>query len=250
MRDSNPAGQSVQTKITREFLVVYGTSGGAVTNVRPSVGAGRSLGVPNLEKSFPHFNNSNSNTIKHISRNTDLIYLSTIMATAAATASTAGLPHRSATKASGGVSYEVFAPRSSAQVSRLSRIAALTEGPTALATTNKLPKAPQESSLQKAMSPPDHDQPQQPDSASLQSALIANDQLTHTLQQALTLRLALHNSIRTAEDISNRHAALIRHSGELSAAAERLQQERTLLQNHAAEIGRPLQHYNLSLIHI
>ena len=47
-------------------------------------------------------------------------------------------------------------------------------------------------------------------------------------------------SINIAEDISNRHAELIQHSGELLAAADRLQGKQAMLSCHAKEIGMPL----------
>jgi hypothetical protein len=68
--------------------------------------------------------------------------------------------------------------------------------------------------------------------------------LSLQLKHATSLRLALRASINIAEDISNRHADLIRHSGELSAAADRLQEEQAILTRHAEEIGLPLQHYD------
>ena len=70
------------------------------------------------------------------------------------------------------------------------------------------------------------------------------DQLTTQLKQTTSLRLAVRASINIAEDISNRHAELIRHSGELSAAADRLQDEEKMLSRHAQEIGMPLLHYD------
>lgn len=71
-----------------------------------------------------------------------------------------------------------------------------------------------------------------------------SDQLTHLLKHTTSLRLALRASINIAEDISNRHAELIRHSSELSAAADRLQEEQAMLSHHAEEIGMPLKHYD------
>ena len=44
--------------------------------------------------------------------------------------------------------------------------------------------------------------------------------------------------------MSQRHADLLRHSGELSAAAERLQHEERVLTRRAEEIGMPLKHYD------
>jgi hypothetical protein len=78
----------------------------------------------------------------------------------------------------------------------------------------------------------------------IRETLALTDNLTLQLKHTTSLRLALRASINIAEDISNRHAALIRHSGELSAAADRLQEEETMLKRHAEEIGRPLEHYD------
>jgi hypothetical protein len=72
----------------------------------------------------------------------------------------------------------------------------------------------------------------------------ACDHLTSVLKHSSSLRLALRASINICEDISNRHAELLRHSGELSAAADRLQAEEAQLTQHAKEIGLPLQHYD------
>ena len=44
--------------------------------------------------------------------------------------------------------------------------------------------------------------------------------------------------------MERRHADLLRHSGELSAAAERLQHEEQVLTRRAEEIGMPLKHYD------
>lgn len=163
---------------------------------------------------------------------------------------------------SNNVSYEKFAPRSTAQVSRLSRIAALTAGPTARAASNvnDYDSAYSESSLLKAMSPPapppdmyqeftnktggDSNSDNDPVQDVLNKSLKASDDLTNTLKHTTSLRLALRASINIAEDISNRHADLIRHSGELSAAADRLQEEEAMLTRHAEEIGMPLKHYD------
>eukprot|EP00535_Pseudo-nitzschia_heimii_P007991 CAMPEP_0197178156 /NCGR_PEP_ID=MMETSP1423-20130617/3523_1 /TAXON_ID=476441 /ORGANISM="Pseudo-nitzschia heimii, Strain UNC1101" /LENGTH=851 /DNA_ID=CAMNT_0042627841 /DNA_START=89 /DNA_END=2644 /DNA_ORIENTATION=+ len=156
------------------------------------------------------------------------------------------------------VSYELFAPRSIAQVSRLSRIAALTAGPTNLAL-GEVQKDTRPSligdktSILKAMSPPDsssilklssRQQESTPANIALENAIHNCDQLTSLLKHTTSLRLALRASINIAEDISNRHAELIRHSGELSAAADRLQGEQEMLSRHAEEIGMPLKHYD------
>lgn len=157
------------------------------------------------------------------------------------------------------VSYELFAPRSTTQVSRLSRLAALTAGPTSLAATSKAKESDSNDgdSLVQAMSPPDitslslldgqdglMSSKVGPVATTLDDAILKSDHLTHLLKHTTSLRLALRASINIAEDISNRHAELIRHSGELSAAADRLQQEKEMLTRHAEEIGMPLKHYD------
>jgi conserved oligomeric Golgi complex subunit 3 len=68
--------------------------------------------------------------------------------------------------------------------------------------------------------------------------------LTTQLKYTTSLKLGVRACINIADDISNRHAELIRHSGELSAAADRLQEEEQMLSRHAEEIGLPLQHYD------
>ena len=59
----------------------------------------------------------------------------------------------------------------------------------------------------------------------LQSTIYKTNNLTTLIKHTAKLRLALHASINIANDVSARHADLLRHSGELSAAAERLQHE-------------------------
>jgi hypothetical protein len=154
---------------------------------------------------------------------------------------------------SSNVSYETFAPRSTAQVSRLSRIAALTAGPTAMASERKTDDSSSGDSLLKAMSPPPPSSTMSLSDISnydpsvnqtLDRAMEKSDHLTNLLKHTTSLRLALRASINIAEDISNRHAELIRHSGELSAAADRLQGEQSMLKRHAEEIGMPLKHYD------
>ena len=87
-------------------------------------------------------------------------------------------------------------------------------------------------------------EPDTPVKQTLRTALETSDILTQQLKHTTSLRLALRASINIAEDISNRHAELIRHSGELSAAADRLQEEEAILTRHAEEIGMPLKHYD------
>ena len=77
-----------------------------------------------------------------------------------------------------------------------------------------------------------------------EAALARGDELTQSIKHTVSLRLAVRASINIAEDLSSSHAALIRHSGELTAAADRLSDEAKALEEHAEELGRPLQHYN------
>jgi len=164
-------------------------------------------------------------------------------------------PAPSSSNSNSNVSYEKFAPRSTSQVARLSRIAALTAGPTARGRENDSSVQQQHTSLLEAMSPP----PAPPSTEYLQEkrtaiadpvqdvlrqTVKAADDLAHTLKHTTSLKLAVRASINIAEDIGNRHADLIRHSGELSAAADRLQEEETMLTRHAEEIGMPLKHYD------
>lgn len=162
------------------------------------------------------------------------------------------------TSSKSNVSYELFAPRATAQVSRLSRIAALTAGQTALGSAkskNNQPSAvdSDEATILKAMSPPcassdsislSKENESSTVKTALKEATESSDHLTRLLKHTTSLRLALRASINIAEDISNRHADLIRHSGELSAAADRLQGEQEMLCRHAEEIGMPLKHYD------
>ena len=164
-----------------------------------------------------------------------------------ATATTAAGSRR---PSSANVSYETFAPRSSSQVSRLSRIAALTAGPAALAasSTDTYDDSGAETLL-RAMSPPEaystinvsktdaEEKEEDEVQTALSEATSKSDHLTNLLKHTTSLRLALRASINIAEDISNRHAELIRHSGELSAAADRLQGEQEMMFRHAEEIG-------------
>ena len=78
----------------------------------------------------------------------------------------------------------------------------------------------------------------------LKKTMQASEQVAILLKHTTSMRLALRASINIAEDISNRHAELLRHSGELSAAADRLQAEEAQLSRHAEEIGMPLRHYD------
>jgi hypothetical protein len=151
------------------------------------------------------------------------------------------------------VSYEKWAPRSSAQVARLNRLAALTAGPTARFSKTNNDREKESMSTGSAEAPllPDRDvlisradSDNENVHETLSKALETSDFLTQQLKHTTSLRLALRASINIAEDISNRHADLIRHSGELSAAADRLQEEEAMLTRHAEEIGMPLKQYD------
>ena len=148
------------------------------------------------------------------------------------------------------------------------RIAALTAGPTARAAALSEGQVdmsdPMKRShiLMQAMTPPPppllansssrqdefgQDESKQEDPLvcdTLRETATVVSNLTKQLKYTTSLRLALRASINIAEDISNRHAELIRHSGELSAAADRLQEEERMLSRHAEELGMPLQHYD------
>jgi len=160
------------------------------------------------------------------------------------------------------------------QRARLARIAALTAGPTkvaaaAISSSESAYQGEEEWSLLRAMCPPlaplvsgmknssDVIVPSTKDSgvlgtggqanpidSTLAKSLAASDHLTALLKHAGSLRLALRASTNIAEDVSRRHGELLRQSGELSAAAERLQTEADMLGRHAEEIGMPLRHYD------
>ena len=115
------------------------------------------------------------------------------------------------------VSYELFAPRATAQVSRLSRIAALTAGPTNLGSTEAKSNqasstGANEISILQAMSPPgsssapvseSEEKESTPTKIALENATLKSDHLTSLLKHTTSLRLALRASINIAEDISN-----------------------------------------------
>jgi hypothetical protein len=152
------------------------------------------------------------------------------------------------------VSYEKFSPRSAAQVARLNRLAALTAGRTALSQSQPATTSNdrQGNQLAQAMAAPrlpeNYDMPYSKSIGlvrdTIDQALITSTKLSQQLKHTTSLRLALRASVNIAEDISNRHAELIRHSGELSAAADRLQEEQDLLMAHAADIGMPIKQYD------
>uniref|UniRef100_A0A7S4J589 Conserved oligomeric Golgi complex subunit 3 C-terminal domain-containing protein n=1 Tax=Odontella aurita TaxID=265563 RepID=A0A7S4J589_9STRA len=80
--------------------------------------------------------------------------------------------------------------------------------------------------------------------ATLAQTYASTDHLSLLLKHAASLRFALRASINIADDVGRRHADLLRQSGELSAAAERLQAEADVRTRHAEEIGMPLRHYD------
>lgn len=81
-------------------------------------------------------------------------------------------------------------------------------------------------------------------STTLNQTVQSTDNLSRLIKHTSTLKLALRASLNIANDVSQRHADLLRHSGELSAAAERLQHEEQVLTRRAEEIGMPLKHYD------
>ena len=169
---------------------------------------------------------------------------------------TSARPRSTKSASKNNISYELFAPRATAQVSRLSRIAALTAGPISHGfgeVKDNQTSSSDEASILQAMSPPEslssstptmEVNGDAPTKVALEKAIQNSDHLTSLLKHTTSLRLAVRASINIAEDISNRHAELIRHSGELSAAADRLQGEQEMLSRHAEEIGLPLKHYD------
>ena len=183
-------------------------------------------------------------------------------AAAAAIVGATGTMAKPAPKGPSPTSYEAYAPRTASQRSRLARIAALTVGPSSASagehqdTADGAGAAASRPSLLEAMSPPppppaaaaaersSSSASNDPIAATLSRTYDTSDRLTTTLKHTTSLRLALRASINIGEDISKRHADLLRHSGELSAAAERLQAEEATLSRHAKEIGMPLKHYD------
>lgn len=155
---------------------------------------------------------------------------------------TTATPLRSNTGTGKVTSYESFAPRSTAQISRLGRLEAVTKGRAALAT-DPIPETDLLADFFK-VSPLDQSQLLLEENATLKQACGVSDAITTQLKHTTSLRLALRASINIAEDLSNRHAQLLRHSSELSASADRLKDEEQILSKHAEDIGRPLRHYD------
>jgi len=69
---------------------------------------------------------------------------------------------------------------------------------------------------------------QDPVQDTLHKALETSDSSTHQFKHTTSLRLALRELRLTLRRHFNRHADLIRHSSELSAAADRLQEEQAM----------------------
>ncbi|KAL7443203.1 hypothetical protein ACHAXM_008832 [Skeletonema potamos] len=159
-------------------------------------------------------------------------------------------------------SYETFAPRTVAQRERMGRIAALTAGPWSSAKNNNENEEQSDFdepiTLTSAMCPPKSSTYMSSNNDDYTLSSVTDQNISNTLQQTIhatqhlstlikhtaSLRLALRASINIANDVSERHSDLLRHSGELSAAAERLQHEEQILTRRAEEIGRPLKHYD------
>jgi hypothetical protein len=167
------------------------------------------------------------------------------------------------------VSYESFAPRTTEQQTRLGKIAALT-APRGMGMAKAKPHGTTQASsfTSRAMAIPTFcgAEPTAVDemtvtttsphiqttsasavvtsSTCVATALTRGDALTQAIKHTVSLRLAVRASINIAEDLSASHAALLRHSGELTAAADRLADEAKSLEEHAGELGRPLVHYN------
>jgi len=162
-------------------------------------------------------------------------------------------------------SYETFAPRTASQRERMTRIAALTAGP--WSSANNIEEQKESSSdfdepikLTAALCPPKSATYTSSNNSSndstfssvtdqkinntLQNTINATQNLSTLIKHTASLRLALRASINIANDVSERHSDLLRHSGELSAAAERLQHEEQVLTRRAEEIGKPLKHYD------
>ena len=130
-------------------------------------------------------------------------------------------PPLSSGKPTMNVSYETFAPRSAAQINRLQRIAALTAGPTMVQEEKSQDPTWTLADCMSPLSSAPYLSENGLVQESLKRTLKATDQVTTLLKHTTSMRLALRASINIADDISNRHAELLRHSGELSAAADR-----------------------------
>lgn len=182
------------------------------------------------------------------------------------------------------VSYETFAPRTAESRYRLARLAALTAGPcfggshvgpqseqkvklvedgssnndnsnstTSTAVTLAEAMRPPKASTMKSVHSRNNGNSASTTTTSnvddiihktLESTLFTTTKLTSLIQHTSSLRIALHTSLTIANDVAQRHSDLLKHSGELSAAAERLQHEEQILTRRATEVGLPLKHYD------
>ena len=182
------------------------------------------------------------------------------------------------------ISYELYAPRSNEQRSRLMRIHDLTVGPIGsfhpVSSDEEVHDDSESCTFQQAISPVEQlsqggtirEQQQNQNSPSNQfdsghfiySQFQDNDSIEETqiltqalsqaqntsrhiskiIQSSTALQNALVQTTTLAKGISARHEALLQHSSELSQAAERLQSESDQLAQHAEEIGLPLKHYD------
>ncbi len=178
------------------------------------------------------------------------------------------------------ISYELFAPRGNDQRARLSKLQSLTAGPVALYSGNATPAATKNASkkdsstnsselasqkfihspfveamLPVATSP---ENGTKIEASEPSASTMANDDIQEALSHATntsnhiskilnsthSLHSTLHQTTTLANYLTQRHAALLQHSSELSHNAERLQNESDLLTHHAEEIGLPLKHYD------
>jgi len=81
-------------------------------------------------------------------------------------------------------------------------------------------------------------------STTLQFAQATSAHLARCIENATPVGQNLSRSIEICHNLMNRHTELLQHSGELSAAADRLQMEEQILSKKAKEIGSPLEHYD------
>ena len=76
-----------------------------------------------------------------------------------------------------------------------------------------------------------------------QAGIIA--QLQSQLKHTTSCRMAINACSNICEDILQQHNNLIRHSSELIAAADRLQEEAFMLTQHASVTGKLLEQYDV-----
>ena len=157
-------------------------------------------------------------------------------------------------------SFEPYAPRSEAQQKRLARIASLTVGPTNNPNSEKSRtkaagnRGAPPSLLLSALSAHSNigidfrnQKSNNEDNvvkSTLDFAQAICDHLTKCIEHTIPVRSDLETCIEVCQDLLERHTELLQHSGELSAAAERLQSEEIILSKKAKEISAPLKHYD------